>query len=173
VLGEETEQREVGDARSVKLSWQTSAEGSGRAGRWRKKYKGKIYYFPGGRGKSDREAYDAALAAWEKLKGKIDLTTPRRHQRDYEATIDQWEQVLAWCNRHGDRQHADQAVEKLTDLRRRFAATKLTPLKREDWFETNFDLPIDAEWIRALPKLVGLVPSADLQPRAKPSPPLT
>jgi integrase len=147
--------------RSIKLSWQAGADGSGRAGRWRKKYKGEVYYFPGGKGKSDREAYDAALAAWEKLKGKIDLTTPRKHQRDYEQCIGQWEQVLAFSNRYGDREHADQAVEKLTDLRRRFAASKLTPLKREDQFDANFDLPIDAEWVRELPKLVGLVPPDD------------
>jgi integrase len=159
--------------RSIKLSWQKGADGSGRAGRWRKKYKAKTYYFAGGKGKSDQEAYDAAIAAWEKLKGQIDLTTPRRHQRDYETAIDQWEQVLAFCNRYGDREHADQAVEKLTDLRRRFAATKLTPLKREDQFEANFDLPIDAEWVRELPKLVGLVPSDGAQPRAEPSPPLS
>ena len=58
--------------RSVKLTWQDSAEASGRTGRWRKKYKGKTYYFPGGRGKSDREAYDVAVAAWEAKKLKID-----------------------------------------------------------------------------------------------------
>lgn len=130
--------------RSVKLTWVSGAKGSGRAGRWRRKYKGKVYYFPGGTGKSDREAYDAAIDAWEKLKVKIDVTTPRKHQRDYEQCIDQWEQVLAWCNRYGDREYADQAVERLTDLRRRFAAAKLTPLKREDWFDANFD-PIVVE----------------------------
>ena len=80
---------------------------SGRAGRWRKKYKGKTYY------------------------------------------------------RYGDREHADQAVDKLSELRRRFAASKLSPLNREDWFEANFDLPMDAEWIRELPKLVGLASAAN------------
>lgn len=159
--------------RSVKLTWVPGAKGSGRSGRWRRKYKGKAYYFPGGAGKSDREAYDAAIDAWEKLKPKIDLTTPRKHQRNYEKCIDQWEQVLAWCNRYGDREHADQAVEKLTDLRRRFTAAKLAPLKRVDWFEANFDLPIDAAWVRELPKLVGAGFVADAQPLAEPSPPLS
>ena len=75
--------------RSVRLSWQAGAEGSGRVGRWRKKYKGKTYYFPGGRGKSDRDAYDAAVDAWEAEKIKIDREAPRPHQRDHEAAIDQ------------------------------------------------------------------------------------
>jgi integrase len=136
--------------RSVKLSWQPGAADSTRMGRWRKKYKGKVYYFPGGRGKSDRDAYDAAIAAWEQLKGKIDITTPRRHQRAYEAAIDQWEQVLAWSNKYGDREHADQAVEKLTSLRRRFMATKLSPLTRSDSFESNFDPVVDPKLLQEM-----------------------
>lgn len=152
--------------RSVRLSWQPGAEGSARAGRWRKKYKGKVYYFAGGRGKSDRDAYDAAIDAWEKLKVKIDATTPRRHQGEYERCIDQWEQVLAWSNRYGDRQYTDQAVERLTALRRRFAAAKLSPLKRDDWFEANFESNIP-EWVK-LPTLTEFYalapPDATKQP---------
>ena len=150
---------------SVKLSWQTGAVRSGRAGWWRKKYKGKVYYFNGGRGKSDRDAYDAALTAWENCKGEIDATTPRKHQRDYEAAIDQWEQVLAWSHGYGDKEHADQAAEKLGNLRRRFAAPKLTPLTHADWFEANFELPIDEKWLKdfTLPRLLGLASPDNLQ----------
>ena len=47
--------------RKLKLTWQP---GSGnRPGRWKKKYKGQSYYFPTGKGKSDSDAYQAALAA--------------------------------------------------------------------------------------------------------------
>ena len=135
--------------RSVKLSWQAGAEGSGRAGRWRKKYQGKSYYFPGGRGKSDRDAYEAAVAAWEAEKLKIDREAPRPHQREHEAAIDQWERVLAWCNRHGDREHAEIAGRKLENLRKRLTAPILRKLEREDWFESQFDSPFAAhpEWL--------------------------
>jgi integrase len=133
--------------RSAKLSWQAPAEGSGRSGRWRKKYKGKSYYFPGGRGKSDREAYDAAWAAWEILKAQIDRTAPRKHQREYEQAIGQWEAVLAWSNRNGEKDHVDLAEKRLDDLRRRFAAPHLTSLSREDRFESVFDSPIDLRFL--------------------------
>ncbi len=144
--------------KTIKLTWQEGVRN--REGRWKKFYRGKAYYFAGGKGKSDREGYDAAWAAWEIKKAAIDLTAPRKHQRDYEAAIDQWEQVLAWSNRHGDKEHADQATAKLADLRRRFAAPKLSPLKRKDWFEANFDLPIDQNWLKelTLPKLLDFDP---------------
>ena len=53
-------------ATNYKLTWQPG--GGRQAGRWRKKYKGKVYYFPGGKGKSDRAAYQMALEAWERTK---------------------------------------------------------------------------------------------------------
>jgi hypothetical protein len=142
--------------RSVKLSWQAGAKGSGRTGRWRRKYKGQIYYFPGGRGKTDQQAYDAAVAAWEAEKLNIDREAPRPHQRDHEAAIDQWEQVLAWCNRHGDREHAEIAAKKLEGLRKRLKAPILRKLDREDWFEAQFDSPLagDPAWRSTLEKMV-------------------
>ena len=125
--------------RAFRLTWQPGIPG--RPGRWRKKYRRKVYHFPGGSGKYDREAYDAAVAAWEILRAKIDLTAPRKHQRDYEAAIAEWEKVLAWSSRYGDKEHADQAEKKLASLRRRFELPKLLPLAREDRFESNFDSP--------------------------------
>lgn len=143
--------------RSFKLTWQ--AGGSHQTGRWRKKYRGQVHYFPGGRGKSDREAYEAAVATWEALKVKIDAAAPRPHESDYMQAIEQWEQVLAWCNQHDDAAlgagaawwprmlgkepgvtwYADLATRTLDDLRRRLAAPRLTPLARDDWFESVFD----------------------------------
>ena len=92
--------------RKYKLTWQP---GSGnRPGRWRKKYKGKCHYFSSGRGKSDREAYDAALAAWERKKVEIDAALPKRHQADYGRAIREWQSVLTWCRKHpGDERMAD------------------------------------------------------------------
>ncbi len=142
--------------RSVNLTWVPGAKDSGRAGRWRKKYKGKTYYFAGGRGKTDREAYEAAVAAWDEEKIKIDRDAPRPHQRDHETAIGQWEQVAAWCFRHGDRELAELATKKLESLRKRLAAPILSKLDREDWFESLFDNPAaaDPEWMAQLEKMV-------------------
>lgn len=123
--------------RNYKLTWQAGT--AGRGGRWRKKYNGKTYYFEGGRGKTDKEAYEAALASWEAEKVKIDAAAPRPHQLVYEHAADEWEQVLAWSNRYGDREMAALAFEKVTSLRARLAAPVLRPLPRADRFEALFD----------------------------------
>ena len=125
--------------KTIKLSWQPGI--GNREGRWRKIYRGKAYHFPGGKGKSDREGYDAAWAAWELLKARVDQTAPRKYQVEYEQAIDKWEQLLAWSNRHGDREHAEIATKKLESLRKRFAAPTLSKLDREDWYESLFDRP--------------------------------
>jgi len=46
--------------RTFKLTWQTGT--NNRVGRWRKKYKGKVYYFSGGRGKYDCDAYEEMMS---------------------------------------------------------------------------------------------------------------
>src|SRR5688572_24478540 len=101
--------------RNFKLTWQ--AGNGGRNGRWRKIYRGQPYYFAGGRGKSDREAYEAALAAWELMKVKLDAQCPREHELDYRAELETWEKVLAWSNKHFDRAMAECALEKVRELR--------------------------------------------------------
>lgn len=80
--------------RSFKLTWQPGVEG--RSGRWRRKYRGKVYYFDGGHGKSDREAYYRAVEKWEAKKTEVDAAAPRQYQLDYEAEITVWGQVYAW-----------------------------------------------------------------------------
>jgi integrase len=125
-------------ARTWKLTWQ---RGSGnRPGRWKKKYKGKSYYFSAGRGKSDRDAYEAAMAAWEKRKLRIDAALPKLHQAEYERAIREWESVLTWCRKYpGDETMADTALAKLQRLRSLFAASKPKPITREDTFKGQFD----------------------------------
>jgi len=123
--------------RAIKLSWQPGI--NGRQGRWRKKYKGQRYYFPGGRGKSDSDAYDAALAAWEKLKLRIDAAAPKPHQADYERAIAQWELVLAWCHKHREAEMADTALAKLDRLRNGLSAINPVPVSLEDTFEGRFE----------------------------------
>lgn len=125
--------------RNFKLTWQPGKDG--RTGRWRKKYNGQRYYFPGGAGKYDREAYEAALGDWDKLKVKIDREAPRKHERDYEAAIGHWEKVIAWCSRHGEPQLAETAFQKLGALRKMLADPVLEPLPVSETFEATFAVP--------------------------------
>jgi hypothetical protein len=113
--------------RTYKLTWQPGSDRN-PAGRWKKKYKGKTYYFPGGRGKTDRQAYEAALAEWERVKLKIDASLPKPHQVEYERAIREWETVLTWCRKHpGDDEMVHTALSKLHSLRRQFAAANQNP----------------------------------------------
>lgn len=124
-------------SRTLKLTWQAGRDG--RSGRWRKKYQGKVYYFSGGRGKSDRDAYDAAVKEWELLKLKADAEAPRKHQADYEAEIKVWDQVYSWSMRHGDTSMAQIAIEKRDKLRAQLEAPVLKPLTADDRFGAVFE----------------------------------
>ena len=66
---------------------------------------------------------------------------PRKHQGEYEAAIEVWEQVLAWSNRYGERQVAAVAYEKLELLRKRLLIPALEPLARDDTFDAVLDVP--------------------------------
>lgn len=58
--------------------------------RWRKKYKGKVHYFPGCKGWNDLEGYQAAMAKWLALKEKIDneaRTKPDKHPQSLLASF--------------------------------------------------------------------------------------
>ncbi len=125
--------------RKFRLTWQSGSDS--RGGRWRKKYNGKVYYFAGGNGKYDREAYDAAVSAWEAEKVLLDANAPRPHQERYERVIAEWEQVLAWSNRHRHQDMAAVAFEKLKTLRARLEAPVLVPLRQSDWFVDQITMP--------------------------------
>lgn len=123
-------------SKTLKLTWQPGRDG--RAGRWRKKYQGKVYYFSGGRGKSDREAYENAVRQWELEKLKADAAAPRKYQAEYEDEIDLWDQVRTWAQRHGDMAMAQLAFEKRELLRSRLAAPILKPISADVRFKTLF-----------------------------------
>ena len=127
-------------ARKLKLTWQPGS--NGREGRWKKKYKAKVYYFAGGRGKSDRTTYNSALSEWEKLKVLIDTNAPKRHQADYERAIEEWESVLDWSRKHNEGVMAEKAITKLKALRKALSDTKPIAVKVEDKFESQFELSI-------------------------------
>ncbi len=134
-------------ARTVKLTWQPGVPG--RGGRWKKLYNKKAYYFDGGRGSSDREAYNLAWAAWEQLKATLDQAAVKPHQEQYEAAIAEWNQLLTWSMQNGDETHAEMARNKLRDLRRRLLGKSPPPLTHDDRFLSRFeplqvDLKLDA-----------------------------
>lgn len=124
-------------SRTLKLTWQAGRDG--RSGRWRKKYRGKVYYFSGGRGKSDREAYDDAVKQWELEKLKADAAAPRKYQAQYETEIGLWDQVHNWATRHGDSVMAQLAFDKRAELSSRLEAPILKPLSADDRFGTVFE----------------------------------
>ena len=123
--------------RKAKLTWQSGTDG--RKGRWRKKYKGRVHHFPGGRGKTDFEAHDAAVSAWEKLKVRIDEAAPKPHEADYVRAIAEWERVLIWCRKHQEDEIADVATEKLEKLRKALSTSQPRPVASEDTFDSRFD----------------------------------
>lgn len=138
-------------ARKFKLTWQPGSDS--RRGRWRKIYRGKAYHFSGGSGKTDRQAYETALAEWDRLKLKIDASLPKPHQAEYERAIREWETVLTWCRKHpGDDEMAHTALSKLHSLRRQFAAAKPKSVLHSDTFDGHFDrLPVPQDSRRLLP----------------------
>ena len=122
--------------RTRKLTWVPG--GDGRKGRWRKKYRGALHYFDGGRGKSDDAAYHAALTKWLTIKAKIDLIEPSRHHGAYAAAIADWEEVLTCSRRNSDDAMINVALEKLGRLRMDQQRGVRKPPCREDLFANHF-----------------------------------
>ncbi len=144
-------------ARKYELTWQAGS--SKRAGRWKKFFRGKYYYFDGGRGKSDREAYARALEAWRELKAKLVENSPKPYQVEYQDAIQQWTAVLRWCDENGDPVQAEKARSKIKDLKSRLAKPRPKPLLPDDDFFDQFELPV----IPNLGELLGLPsPPTDL-----------
>ena len=96
------------------LTWQSGSPG--RPGRWKKIYRGQAYYFAGGRGKSDQDAYQVAIKDWRQQEQRIQSAAPRRHQAAYEQEIAKWQEVLTWSRQHGEHVMADTATERVQEL---------------------------------------------------------
>ncbi len=126
--------------RSRKLTWQAGT--AGRTGRWRKKYRGRSYYFSGGGGKTDQVAYENAVQAWEKKKLEVDATTPKRHQADYDAAISEWQYVLSWCRKQSDDEMAAVAATKLEKLQTQLASPRPVAIARDDRLDGQFDMSV-------------------------------
>ena len=74
----------------------------GVAKRWRKKYRGNIYYFRGD--------YDTALKAWHAKRTELE-TTETEDQPNYYRR--QWERVRDWYTEHGQADDAEQVADQL------------------------------------------------------------
>ena len=75
-------------ARQSKLNWDNE-----RAG-WLSRYRGRRKRFPGGSGKSDRQAYNAARESWKLWKQQVDLEIHREalaYLPDYHECLRGWE----------------------------------------------------------------------------------
>ncbi|MCD0462416.1 hypothetical protein [Roseiconus lacunae] len=132
--------------RNSKLNWSTERSC------WVSKYRGKRKRFPGGLGKSDREAYKAAKAAWLRWKADLDLLAMGddiQLPADYENCIRGWEAVAEHARSVREDDLLAAAEHEIADLRVRgssAAPERLGPrdfhpatLPIEHHLETDFD----------------------------------
>lgn len=134
------------------LTWQPGT--SDRPGRWKKIYRGKAYYFAGGRGKTDEAAYQAAVESWRQREQQIKAAAPKPHQGEYEREVATWQEVLTWSRQHGEQAMADTATDKLQALRRELAQSKPGPLTAGLTFDGYFDPEVrHPAYMRALRKI--------------------
>lgn len=156
--------------RKRQLTWQPGS--NGRNGRWRKKYKGRIYYFASGTSKSDKDGYLQALDAWQKKKDEIDgveASRPKPHQQDYEKALEEWKRALEWSQLNGDMTTAGQAQEKISALEQRLAKKSPTPLGHWDWL-LNQGIP-PPELFAQLPQDFSFNGFLTIKPSGNPQPP--
>jgi len=150
--------------RKRRMTWQAGSEN--RGGRWRKKYKGRIFHASGGRGKHDEQAYSDAWDSFEKFKNQIDeeeAQKPKPHQAEYDEAISQWRLVLQWSMENADTRYTSLARSKVDELTNRLERPKPQPLAPEDRF--SFHLGWPAHIIEAVAALIPVPPEpADQSP---------
>jgi integrase len=123
--------------RTRSLTWQPGSHG--RPGRWRKKLRGRTYYFAGGRGKTDHAAYKAAQDKWVQIRAKVQAETPKRHQLEYEREIATWNRVLTWSRQNDEQPMAEIATNAIARLRAKLAVPIPPPLAATDSFDGYFE----------------------------------
>ena len=127
-------------AEKLELTWQSGT--AGRTGRWRKKFRGKTYYFDGGRGKTDRVAYAQAKGDWTRLKSAIEDQDSKPHESDYMDVLREWRAVKDWSSQNAEQGTLDLARSKIKDLETRLASRRPPPISADDRFESRFNCPI-------------------------------
>lgn len=115
--------------RKIELTWLEDSK------RWKKKYKGRLYYFAYGTNKRDLEGYQLALDAWHKKKDEIDQAEadrPHPYQDQYDEAIREWSLVLQWSAEHHDQEYRLLAANKLAELREQVQNKKAGPPESDD-----------------------------------------
>jgi hypothetical protein len=116
--------------RTRTLTWQSGSDG--RPGRWRKKYRGRTYYFAGGRGKTDQAPNQSAQEKRVQLRAKVEAETPKPHQFEYRQEIATWDHALTWSRENGEESMADTASSAIGRLRSKLSAPIPPPLAAAD-----------------------------------------
>lgn len=147
-------------ARTYKLTWQAGSEA--RPGRWKKKYKSKICYFDGGKGKTDRVAYEMALAEWERKKIQLEADMRRPLQAEYEAAIHEWDLVLTWSRKNQEEEMADLAASKVMLLQQATERTNPPALRKEDLLEGQFNRDVQEPGWEEFFKAIASMTKPDL-----------
>jgi integrase len=96
---------------------------AGLAARWRKKHRGRIYYFRGD--------YEKALGEWRQVQGRLAAEKPYR--AEYEQAAHTYRTMAAWFLSQADRENHQRLMDKAAELSARFdAADNPPPLTREE-----------------------------------------
>lgn len=114
----------------IKLTWQADAKRRA-GGRWRKKYKGAVFFFADIAGKSDREGYKRAVEAFKQFRAEIDLKREQNkpHQDDYQQAIGLRQEMLTWLATEQDPDPIrTRLLEEVKLLEAEFAKPKPRPI---------------------------------------------
>lgn len=117
-------------AMKIKLTWQADAKRRA-GGRWRKKYKGAVFFFADIAGKSDREGYKRAVEAFKQFRAEIDLKREQNkpHQDDYQQAIGLRQEMLTWLATEQDPDPIrTRLLEEVKLLEAEFAKPKPRPI---------------------------------------------
>ena len=75
--------------KKLELSWHKPSR------QWRKRYKGKEYYLGPGRGRSDLEGYERALAKWRSISATVQQAAKTQTQSALQRAYRAWGEQLA------------------------------------------------------------------------------
>lgn len=101
--------------RKTKLTWDEAAS------RWKKIYKGRVWYGKRGVKKSDETAYRQALADFEQWRGGIDLQVVKPNTEQYEQAIGIREEMVQICLFEGETEEHERLVKEIAWLKKNLA----------------------------------------------------
>jgi integrase len=115
-------------ARKRELTWDKTNK------RWKRKYRGRQFYFRYGKSKTDRAGYDRAVEEWHSLKTEIDTKAQENkpHRQEYEMAVKLRQDVCQYCLLEGQTELDDDFgwdIKKLHDTLQRQIVTL------RNWFD--------------------------------------